>query len=263
MKKVISLSVIVILLFSLCLPVLAQQPRVVDDAGLLTETEVQELSATVNEISERWMMDVVIVTTNSLEGKTATTFADDYFDYNGYGIGADRDGILFLISMEDRDWAISTCGQAIDIFTDAGQEYMMETVLPYLSDGSYYDAFMAFADFCDDFCLQASQGEPYDSYNLPGYDDSYPFFTYLFLALVIGFVVALIATGVMKGKLKSVHAQAAANNYMKQGSLCVTESRDIFLYRTVTRQAKPKQTSGSSTHVSSSGRTHGGSSGKF
>ena len=48
---------------------------------------------------------------------------------------------------------------------------------------------------------------------------------------------------------------------MKQGSLQVTESRDIFLYRNVIRTAKPKETS--TTHTSSSGRTHGGSSGKF
>ena len=41
---------------------------------------------------------------------------------------------------------------------------------------------------------------------------------------------------------------------------------DNFLSRTVDRQAKPKDSGGSggsSTHVSSSGTTHGGSSGKF
>ncbi|WP_449077534.1 hypothetical protein [Ruminococcus sp.] len=52
---------------------------------------------------------------------------------------------------------------------------------------------------------------------------------------------------------------------MKRGSLNVTESRDLFLYKTFTRTAKPKNnsSSGSSTHTSSSGSTHGGGGGKF
>lgn len=72
----------------------------------------------------------------------------------------------------------------------------------------------------------------------------------------------------MKAKLKTVRFQAAAGNYMKnmkRGSLNVTESRDLFLYKTFTRTAKPKNnsSSGSSTHTSSSGSTHGGGGGKF
>lgn len=52
---------------------------------------------------------------------------------------------------------------------------------------------------------------------------------------------------------------------MKKESLNITEKRDLFLYRTVSRTAKPKNESsgGSSTHTSSSGSTHGGGGGKF
>lgn len=53
---------------------------------------------------------------------------------------------------------------------------------------------------------------------------------------------------------------------MKAGSMNITESRDMFLYDTVTRTAKPKDNDsggGSSTHTSSSGSTHGGGGGKF
>ncbi len=52
---------------------------------------------------------------------------------------------------------------------------------------------------------------------------------------------------------------------MKDGSLKITESRDLFLYNSVSRTEKPKNNSsgGSSTHTSSSGSTHGGGGGKF
>ena len=96
--------------------------RLVDDADLLASEEEQDLLAKLNEISERQAVDVVVVTVDSLDGKTSEAFADDYFDYNGYGIGTDRDGIIFVISMGERQMAMSTRGFGIPAFTDAGQD---------------------------------------------------------------------------------------------------------------------------------------------
>ena len=53
-------------------------------------------------------------------------------------------------------------------------------------------------------------------------------------------------------------------DYVRSGSMVVTGSYDNFLFNNVTRVARPKNTSsGSSTHTSSSGRTHGGGGKKF
>ena len=41
-------------------------------------------------------------------GKTAEAYADDYYDYNGYGYGENDDGLLLLVSMGEREWAITT-----------------------------------------------------------------------------------------------------------------------------------------------------------
>mgnify|MGYP001030844085 CR=1 FL=1 len=54
-------------------------------------------------------------------------------------MGEDKSGILFLITMSERKWCISTHGEAIQIFTDAGQEYMTDNFGSYLSDGEYYE----------------------------------------------------------------------------------------------------------------------------
>ncbi len=61
---------------------------VVDNADLLTQTEENELSEKLQDISDELQFDVVVVTTNSTGSKTATEYADDYFDYNGYGRGS-------------------------------------------------------------------------------------------------------------------------------------------------------------------------------
>ena len=139
MKKRISLFLTAILLCLACaFPVCAgTEDRLADQAGLLSADEQDTLSASLDDISERGEVDVVIVTTDSLGGKTAQEYADDYFTDHGYGQGEDRDGILFLVDMGDRNWAIATHGYAIDAFTDAGQSYIMDQVKPYLSDGDY------------------------------------------------------------------------------------------------------------------------------
>lgn len=169
MKKRISLFLTAILLCLACaFPVWAgTENRLADQAVLLSADEQDALSASLDDISERGEVDVVIVTTDSLGGKTAQEYADDYFTDYGYGQGEDRDGILFLVDMGDRNWAIATHGYAIDAFTDAGQSYIMDQVKPYLSDGDYSEAFQTFALQCDDFIMQAESGKPYDVDNLP------------------------------------------------------------------------------------------------
>lgn len=266
MKKRISVFLTVILLCLACaFPVWAGTGNRLDDqAGLLDADQQENLSDTLDEISERQQVDVVIVTTNSLEGKTAQDYADDYFIDHGCGQGEDRDGILFLVDMGDRNWAIATHGYAIEAFTDAGQAYIMDQVKPYLSDGDYNEAFQTFALECDDFIMQADEAEPYDVENLP--KEPFDVGTNLLIVLAVGLVAGLLVTGNMRRKLKTVRKQNQAASYVRQGSMQVTRSNDYYLYSTVSKTAKPKDEDsggGSSTHTSSSGDTFGGSSGKF
>lgn len=238
-----------------------QYPRLVDNANLLTDEEQDSILQKLNEISERQKFDVVIVTTNTLNGKTAQDYADDFYDYNGYGQGETFDGALLLVSIEDRDWHVSTTGYGIKAITDAGLNYMSKKFKPSLSDGNYAKAFNTFADLCDDFVTQAKNGKPYDKGNLPGSLEKQ-----IVAAVIIGIIIGFIGVSIMKAKLKSVRFQAAANSYVRQNSFNVANSNDVFLYSTVSKVAKPKDTGssgGSSTHTSSSGTTHGGGGGKF
>lgn len=270
-------KILFVLLFTLVLlagsvmPVSAADgpERLVDMADLLSDSEESDLLNMLNEISERQQLDIVIVTTDSLEGYTAEQYADDFYDYNGYGFGNSADGILFLISMEERDWSISTTGYGITAFTDAGQAYIIEVILSDLSDGYYASAFTRFANLCDDYITQARTGNPYDIDNMP--KEPFEFGVSLAVSFIAAFVIALIATGIMRSRLKSVRSQSKADDYIRSGSMQLTRKNDLFLYRHVSRREKPKESSsgssgssgGSTTHRSSSGTTHGGSSGKF
>ena len=245
------------------IPEKRQYKRVVDNADILNESEEKSLVSKVNEISERQKFDIAIVTVNSLEGKSPTEYADDFFDYNGYGIGENKDGILFLISMNEHGWAISTHGHGITAFTDAGQKYIMDNVTPSLSEGKYEDAFSLFSDYCDDYLTQAATGQPYDSGNLPKGTVS-PI--WILGDLCIGAVIAFIILSAWKKELLTVKMQNSADDYIVPDSFKLTDKNDVFLYETVTKVERSKESdssSGSSTHTSSSGETHGGSSGSF
>ena len=97
------LTVLLVVLMMVFLPVsyAAEPDRVADMAGLLTSLEEDELRGQIADIAGEYQFDAVIVTADSLNGKTAQEYADDYFDYNGYGTGSDASGILFLIDMDN------------------------------------------------------------------------------------------------------------------------------------------------------------------
>ena len=171
---------------------------------------------------------------------------------------------MLLLAMEDRDWAISTTGYGITAFTDAGQGYLMDKVMPSLGDGDYYTAFYDFAYYCEELLQMAENGTPYDVEDSEG-KSANPI-VLIPVAVVPGALISLFLKKKKKKSLKNVKFKKDATDYTAPGSLDISYRADNFLSRTVDRQAKPKDSDGSggsSTHVSSSGTTHGGSSGKF
>lgn len=275
LRSLCAALVALMLLFALAVPAFATENgfadlyyRMNDSAEVLTEDENSKLEASLEELSVRQNFDVVIVTIDSLESVDYTgmeEYADDLYDYGQFGYGENRDGVLLLVSTGDRKWHISTCGYGITAFTDAGIQYLGEQMTPDMSDGDYAAAFRTFIRWTDAYVTAAREGHPYDVDNMPREPFS---IVYLGVALVIGLVTALIVTGIMKSQLKSVAPQRDATNYVRQGSMKLTNQRDLFLYHEVHRTERPKESSsgdsgGSSTHTSSSGSTHGGGGGSF
>ncbi|MCM1227336.1 MAG: TPM domain-containing protein [Clostridium sp.] len=237
-------------------------PYVVDSADLISNDE--QLSDRLEEIGKKYYVDIVVVTVDSLDGKSATAYADDFYDYNGYS----DDGILFLISMEYRDWAISTKGYGIKAFTDYGCDYIFDCMSGELSENDFESAFNIFADQCEKFLAQAEKGKPFDTNNNVRTSAFYSIL--IKISVIIGLIVAFIVTLIMKGQLKSVKFQHSADSYIENNSIRISQSNDIFLYKTLSK-TKIESSSGSSssrgggshTHRSSSGSSHGGRSGKF
>ncbi len=271
-KKITAVLAALLLAILFCIPAAAAEgagegftseyPRLMDTADLLSDSEEATLLRALDEVSERQKLEVVIITTDTLEGNDVVAFADDLYDYCQFGYGTNRDGVLLLISMEDRDWYISTCGYGITAFTDAGIQYIGGQMKSDLSTGNYAAAFRTYTEKCDEFITQARTGKPFDKSSLPKEPLSA---IWIPISLIVGIAMAVITVGMMKAQLKTVRFQPEAKNYIRDGSLNITQSRDLFLYRTVdrTEKSKDEDSGGSSTHTSSSGTTHGGGGGNF
>ena len=237
----------------------SNQKFVIDDAGLLTDTEISTLNQKIGEIIEVYDYQVVIHTCNSFYGKTAMEYADDYYDYNGYK----DDGMIFVINMDTRDYWTSTKGFGITAFTDYGLEQIHETVVGDLSEGYYYSAFLTYLDLCDDYLEAAKSGEPYDVNNRP--TDWTAIASTEVIIIAIAVILAFIAGKQQKAALNTAKIKTEANDYMIPGSLHIMASREMFIRRQISKVKKAEENhgGGSSTHTSSSGSSHGGGGGKF
>ncbi len=272
MKRYLCILLVVLMLVLPC-AVHAQSPKIVDNAGLLTAQERSELEATAQNLADTYGIDVVILTVDSLGYKGPQAYADDYFDENGYGIGADYSGVLLLLSMEERDWAISTCGKGISALTDYGIDAAISRIAPYLSKDQFYSAFRTYLRVLEDDFEAYERGEPVD---VPqrGSSDEIGVSTILFrlvLALVIGAAAAGITLAVMRSKMNTAKPQKNAAGYMVGGSYDLYRCQDLFLYSRTSRVRRSEDSGGghgggrggSTVHRSSSGRSHGGGHGKF
>lgn len=241
-KSVISLLFCFLLLSMMILPVRAASGPVQDYAGLLNSTEIQVLSEWCAELQSEQSLDVVLLVVPNLMGKSAQSFADDFYDNNRYG----PDGVLFLLDTGSRQWHISTAGKANEALSGRDLEEIGKKVIPYFSENRFYDGFCRFLDILPDYLAVESLG----GVN-PG------------ISVLTGAAIAGISVLVMVSTMNSSRKQRSAAVYEKEGSFHLSRHQDLFLYSNVSKRAKPRNNTSGSIHRSASGRSHGGRGGRF
>lgn len=255
--KKISLAFVSILALTiiLAIPVFAYSNNpitdyVTDDADILTDEEEVLLEEKIDNIRKTLDYDIVIHTTETFDNKSKVAYADDYYDYNGFS----KDGMIFVVNMVSRDFYTSTCGIGIDTFTDDVLEEIEKTVQPYLSSGEYYKAFDNYLNQCRDELSNHSIK------NSIFREDAV---LKILCIVLVSFIIALIITLVLKGKMSNVHIEKTAGIYEVPNTLNIYGSRDMFMYKHIDKHKIESSSGGGSSHRSSSGRSHGGHGGKF
>lgn len=251
------------ILISLALPALAydpELPRIVDNADLLSDREESDLEELSRMLREDRSMDAVIVTVDSLDGRSPQAYADDYYDYHGYGMGSDYSGVLLLIAMDTRQWHISTCGRAIDAISDYDVQSLFESMAEHLSAGDYYLAFDRYLNALWNHLDDASGS--YDDGPVSAGDTSGIGVKNILIALGVGLAAGGIGLLILRSGMNTKRQQSGAADYLQKDSYHLRVHRDMFLYSRVSKTPRPKD-SGTSTHRSSGGRSHGGGGGRF
>ena len=258
MKKRIIFIAVLVLSFMPALALAFENPALVDEAGYLTEEQAAEISDKLNKLRTEYDFDTAVYIEKAMSGVDAQNTADDIFDDKSYGGGSGKDGIMLYISEEPRKYHYTTHGTGITRFNDSALEYVDDAVLPYLQDDDYYSALITYADTAQEVLEATAQGEPFE------YPTSIIYIICVVAAgLLIPLVIASAAMHIKLARMKTAVGNDYAENYVKPGSMHLSQSSDIYLYSNVTKTPIPKETSDSGTHVSSSGETHGGRGGSY
>lgn len=257
MKRKMILLLAAVMLLVLATQVFAATQYVVDDADILSDSEKRELEALASEVSERYNCDICILTVwdyRDYSSSGVRSAAERYFTTNALGRGSDKNGVLLLLSMAERDYAlIAHGGLANAAFTDYGKEVLSEEFLDDFRYDDWYDGFYDYLDGCEWLLDEAERGEPVDVSGGSGA---------IWLVLLVPLVVADVACSVMVATMKTARKQTQAHAYIPDGGVQITGRSDRFINRTVVRQKiESNSSSGGGTQVNSGGFS--GKSGKF
>lgn len=279
MKRLLTLTVtlllIALLLIPLCATASAEEPLVIDLAGLVTKEQAQALQQAAKELSDRRGVKVVILTTQTTGRRDAEAFADDYYDEH-FALVGEPDGILLLISMEERDLYISTCGTMIDMVDEDMVDVILDEIFDDVRNGDYNAAFSKYLKKVDQVIesypqrLEEQQRREEAARQQAKEARQRRLRRSFVIAPIIGLVVGFLPLLINQSSLTTVRPHDDAGDYFRDQDRRMTVTRDIFLYTNrSTRVIEPQRSSGGSshsshsTHTSSSGVTHGGHGRKF
>lgn len=257
MRKLTAFFLMLLLIFSMAVSASAAETGYVfDDAGLLTSNEKLKLTIEAQSIAEEYGCGVYIVT---VEDYRAYGYASDVYDVTWgiyhdmeLGVGKERNGLILLLSMEDRDYATFVYGKVADYaFSDHALIKLENQFLDDFGNDDWYEGFDDYLTVSRDYLHRAAQGRPVRESPVP----------MILIFLLLACIIAFIITGIFWSQMRNVKMQSSARAYASGQGLNLTVKLDNFTHQTVSR--RKIDTSSSSGSRSRSGGGGHGRSGKF
>lgn len=264
------------LLLCLAAGALADERRVVDDAGLFSASQERELEERIEAFQEKTGMDFVIYTSSAAHEGSQQQVADGLYDLGGYGLGEDASGILYYIDMYERIPYLTTTGAMIDYMTDERIDEAHERSYHYLASGDYMGAAKQMISTVQGY---VARGIPEGAYRYDVVTGRR--LTQRHKALTLG-EIALCGLGALAAALvfvKTVEARYRLKgstyeySFRENGQMQITGQTDDYLRTTTTRTRRTPPPSsgsggggghhgGSGVHTSGGGVSHGGGAGR-
>ncbi len=243
--------------------------NVYDDAGLLTQSEQKAVEEQILALKEASGWNIFAVTTSDTGGKSTMAFADDFFDEHS---PEQEDGVAVVIDMDNRQIYISTCGIAIRYLTDERIERILDDAYEEITDGEYKACLTVMLDGVERYYEDGIPNGQYNYDTETGKVSRYRSITFVefLIALALGILCSVIVWLSVVGKYR-LKSPTFHYDFRGNGHLDLRVREDRFINQTLTHRRIPRETSGgghssagrSSTHTSSSGRSHGGGGRSF
>lgn len=277
MKRILNIITITVVAFFICITnsfaydydiVNDTSKKIYDYGDLLTESDEIYLKGLIDEYISTYNYDMVIVTKRNYSANTTNmmNYADDFYDYNNFGIGNTKDGILLFLNVDSLGpvvW-ISTTGNAILMYDDA----RINSLKSSMSSVKYNGNRAIVESFINNASSFAAKGIP--SSNRDYYIDENGDYKhkkiYPIWIPIVSLVAAIITILVMLSKNKMIRTATQAREYLDKSSINITNKKDMFINTHTSRVNISSSSSGgggSSTHSGSSGSSHGGGGGRI
>ena len=243
MKKLQKILIAVMLCVLSIIPVHADNTEwVKDDAGVLTQEEMDALNSQIQTITDTSKVGIYIRLKPDMEGSASIEdYAETIYTGEDLGIGYD------LAAYGSR---------ANDIFTDHAKDQIEDEMLAYFRQDDWYDGLDAMLSETEYqlqmYSPQSEQNAGSRSAGFSGFD--------LFLLFGVPPLLALLIVWAIASRNKTKGIAVSADAYAT-GHLNLTRRQDIFTHITRTVTHIPRNDDHGGTSVNSSGFSH--SSGKF
>ncbi len=225
-----------------------------DAADILSTEEESMLTEKAAQLSAEHEVEFYIMTVSDYNLIAENYYIEDtmtqFYADNGLGYGAEKDGVMLVLSMDDRDYTYFRYGdKAHSLITESLMDSVEAEFLSHFGDDDWYGGFDAYLKETE-YQIKYGWLGPLLSFT--------PF-------LLLGFVMATVMANSFRKKLKSVQKQTA-QAYISHGETNIHIQEDVYTHTTTTRTRISKGGSGGSGGGggrSFSGGGFSGRSGKF
>ena len=232
--------------------------KIYDYAKLIPDDKEKEIYNMIKKFISKYNMDMAIVTINENPKSSSMGYADDFYDYNDFGVGVNKNGLLFLIDMDNRKMWISTTGKAIEIYNDKRIDAILDYTYDKISKKDYSGCAEQFIKYATYFAKKGRNGG----------DTIISTSKMIKSSLICSSIATAIFIIIGVCSHRKPQKNREASKYISK-PLKLTEQTDQFLDKHVSQTRRVEsssssgESSGSSTHSGSSGTSHGGGGRSF
>ena len=239
--------------------------KVYDFSNILTDEEEQKLTDRMNSFTEKYKIDIVILTDNYqyTEDSQNTTFATDFYDYNDFGINYEKyDGVMLFRNTYEQNpyFDAYSFGNAQLYFYDTRLSDTLDYIYDDIHSEAYYSGFNKFIDKMEEYY---NEGKLTDYYvDESGFLQKQKTASYYLKMIGLSMLIALVITGIiiyiLIKKNKMVLKATKATAYMNKEKSKITNVQDNFITSNTTSYVISSDTSSGGGHSSSGGSSGGG-----